>query len=916
VSSSLAAGGDINVTAKGAGKDSVLNVVGSRIDAGRDVKLKSDGDINLLSAQNTAVQKSTNGNSGGSVGIGFTVGGAQNGFTLDLAANKGMGMSDGHDVTQTNTSIKAGNKASLDSGKDTNLKGAVVTAKQVQADVGGDLNLSSLQDTSKFSSKQVDSSVGVSICIPPFCYGVSGTASFNQQKMKSDYASVSEQTGIKAGDGGFQVDVKGNTDLNGAIIASSDQAVKDGKNTLSTGTLTSSDIKNKAAYDASSIGLSGGMGEHIGRAADGSQKAGAPGTPVPNNGKVSANAPIALLASGDESSMTRSGISGAAVTINDGAKQQALTGQSAAEAVAAINTDVSSDRDGSNKLKTIFNPQEIQVGFDITAKFVQNVGVYIESKSREADALRSEADKEKALADNPNESDPQTHKNNYLSLNQQARDIENDWGAGGTYRQIATALVAGVSGNVGGSTAQFAQNMVVNYVQQQGSGYIGKLVAEGLPEGSPEHAALHAILGCAGAAASNQSCSAGALAGSASSVLAGLFATPRPDETNEEREAKRNIITSLVTGIAAITDPNAALTANNTATANVDNNWLADAQKAQRNKELSAATSIGEWLSILGKWDRISAKQGLESVTGFGKGFTEEMASTGIATLDGAAGFMAHPLDSIAVMNAFLATADGQKILGDKLDQFKQQLDLVSDALEKGGDTQSEQLGRQLGGVFGVFVSAVAGSEGSLAKGASILSKAGIDVSASSYEAIAAEATAAGIQGRIDKLQELSKTEIPNNPNSTSHITDSQAGVSDLPKIGSLTGEPEVPKKNGQPDYIRSIERQNEAARKLAQAGYDVEQLPEIQRNGSNPDLKINGELADVYSPITNSPISVLKTVAGKVLKQAPNVVVYLADSPISLDDLSQALAANPVSGLKKLYIMKNNEFRVIEVSK
>jgi len=916
VSSSLAAGGDINVTAKGAGKDSVLNVVGSRIDAGRDVKLKSDGDINLLSAQNTAVQKSTNGNSGGSVGIGFTVGGAQNGLTLDLAANKGMGMSDGHDVTQTNTSIKAGNKASLDSGKDTNLKGAVVTAKQVQADVGGDLNLSSLQDTSKFSSKQVDSSVGVSICIPPFCYGVSGTASFNQQKMKSDYASVSEQTGIKAGDGGFQVDVKGNTDLNGAIIASSDQAVKDGKNTLSTGTLTSSDIKNKAAYDASSIGLSGGMGEHIGRAADGSQKAGAPGTPVPNNGKVSANAPIALLASGDESSMTRSGISGAAVTINDGAKQQALTGQSAAEAVAAINTDVSSDRDGSNKLKTIFNPQEIQVGFDITAKFVQNVGVYIESKSREADALRSEADKEKALADNPNESDPQTHKNNYLSLNQQARDIENDWGAGGTYRQIATALVAGVSGNVGGSTAQFAQNMVVNYVQQQGSGYIGKLVAEGLPEGSPEHAALHAILGCAGAAASNQSCSAGALAGSASSVLAGLFATPRPDETNEEREAKRNIITSLVTGIAAITDPNAALTANNTATANVDNNWLADAQKAQRNKELSAATSIGEWLSILGKWDRISAKQGLESVTGFGKGFTEEMASTGIATLDGAAGFMAHPLDSIAVMNAFLATADGQKILGDKLDQFKQQLDLVSDALEKGGDTQSEQLGRQLGGVFGVFVSAVAGSEGSLAKGASILSKAGIDVSASSYEAIAAEATAAGIQGRIDKLQELSKTEIPNNPNSTSHITDSQAGVSDLPKIGSLTGEPEVPKKNGQPDYIRSIERQNEAARKLAQAGYDVEQLPEIQRNGSNPDLKINGELADVYSPITSSPISVLKTVAGKVLKQAPNVVVYLADSPISLDDLSQALAANPVSGLKKLYIMKNNEFRVIEVSK
>nr|WP_246356625.1 hemagglutinin repeat-containing protein [Pseudomonas gingeri] len=753
VSSSLAAGGDVNVTATGAGKDSTLNVVGSRIDAGHDVNLKSDGDINLFSAQNTALQNGTNGNSGWSVGIGFSFGGQQNGFTLDLAANKGMGNSKGSDVTQTNTQIKAGNKAALDSGSDTNLRGAVVTANQVQANVGGDLNLSSLQDTSKFNSKQVDASVGVSICIPPFCYGVSGSAAFNQQKMKSDYASVSEQTGIKAGDAGFQIDVKGNTGLRGAMIASTDQAVTDGKNTLSTGTLTTSDIKNKAEYSASSIGLSGGIGEHIGRDANGDQKAGAPGTPVPNNSKVSANTPIALFSSGDASSITRSGISGATVKITDDAKQQALTGQTAAEAVAAINTDVSSDRDGSNKLKPIFNQEEIQAGFDITAKFVQNVSVYIESKTREADALRQEADKEKALANSSDPDDQAAHRNRYLMLNQQARDLENDWGAGGTYRQIATALVAGVSGNVGGSTAQFAQNMVVNYVQQQGSAYIGKLVAAGLKEGSAEHSALHAILGCAGAAASNQSCSAGALAGSASGVLAGLFGAPRPDETNEEREAKRNIITSLVTGIAAMSDANGAATANNTAIANVDNNWLGNAQKAQRNKELNAATSISEWLSILGKWDRISASQGLESLTGFGKGFTDEVASTGLATLDGAAGFMAHPGESIAVMNEFLLTADAQKILGDKYDQVREQLALVSDALEHGGDVRSEKLGQQLGGVFGVFVTVVAGSEGNIAKGASILSKAGIDVSSSSYKAIAADATPLAIQGKVDRLE-------------------------------------------------------------------------------------------------------------------------------------------------------------------
>ncbi|WP_153296760.1 hypothetical protein [Xanthomonas oryzae] len=47
---------------------------------------------------------------------------------------------------------------------------------------------------------------------------------------------------------------------------------------------------------------------------------------------------------------------------------------------------------------------------------------------------------------------------------------------------------------------------------------------------------------------------------------------------------------------------------------------------------------------------------------------------------------------------------------------------------------------------------------------------------------------------------------------------------------------------------MRSIDRQNEAARKLAEAGYDVEQLPNDKKNQANPDLRLNGELADVYS--------------------------------------------------------------------
>lgn len=43
--------------------------------------------------------------------------------------------------------------------------------------------------------------------------------------MKIDFKSASEQSGLKAGDGGFIVDVKQNTTLIGGVSVSSDKAV-------------------------------------------------------------------------------------------------------------------------------------------------------------------------------------------------------------------------------------------------------------------------------------------------------------------------------------------------------------------------------------------------------------------------------------------------------------------------------------------------------------------------------------------------------------------------------------------------------------------------------------------------------------------------------------------------------------------
>ena len=80
--------------------------------------------------------------------------------------------------------------------------------------------------------------------------------------------------------------------------------------------------------------------------------------------------------------------------------------------------------------------------------------------------------------------------------------------------------------------------------------------------------------------------------------------------------------------------------------------------------------------------------------------------------------------------------------------------------------------------------------------------------------------------------------------------------------------------------------------------------------------MRINGDLADVFSPITNSPISVLKTIASKVETQASSVVVNLVDSSVSFEQIENVLRLNPVKGSNKLYLMKGGEFRVIEGAK
>ncbi|PHV29502.1 hypothetical protein CSQ93_05395 [Janthinobacterium sp. BJB426] len=453
VGSAVNAAGNVSIVATGAGAGSDLTVAGSKIGAGGNLTLFADDKINLLAAQNTATQTSKNSSSGSSIGIGYTFGGAQNGFSLDIAANQARGKADGTDNYYTNTYVTAGKTATVISGGDTTLQGAILAADTVKGAIGGNLNIISLQDTSTYASKSSSAGFNMSLCIPPFCYGASSVGgSVSKSKASGDFASVTEQSGIKAGDGGFQINVTGNTDLQAGVIASSGKAIADGKNSLITGTLTTSELQNKDEHSASGFSLSGSASAKVGTQNEAITTA---DTAAANAKSGSSGSTGFGSTSGSQSSTTTSGISGGTIVIADVEKQQALNGKTAAEMLAGLNRDVSSEKDSSGALKKGWDAKaiekEVQAQVAITEAFsvaaASEIGKYADKKLEEAAKLREQAAKPMA----PEQRD---------ALLRQAAEITREWSEGGTARVLASTAAGALGGGLLGASASAAGSKV------------------------------------------------------------------------------------------------------------------------------------------------------------------------------------------------------------------------------------------------------------------------------------------------------------------------------------------------------------------------------------------------------------------------------------------------------------------------
>ncbi len=217
---------------------------GAQIIAGYDSTGEENGkagDI-VLSAGNDVVLESAeamNANASKNSSAGFQV-------NLDLSGasfNYATGKANGSSVSQINSHVSGTGDVYVQSGNDTKLQGAVISGDSVVADVGHDLIIESQLDIATQNARQLSAGGG---------FGSSGFGlSGSYQKANGDAAIVSEQSGIHAGSGGFDITVGNTTALIGGVISSQAPA---SDNWLQTGTLEWQDIDTFSKWQADSYG--------------------------------------------------------------------------------------------------------------------------------------------------------------------------------------------------------------------------------------------------------------------------------------------------------------------------------------------------------------------------------------------------------------------------------------------------------------------------------------------------------------------------------------------------------------------------------------------------------------------------------------------------------------------------------------
>ena len=470
--------GQTTLAATGGGEQSNINITGSDVIGHAGTTLIADNHIKLQSAKQDGSEQSKNKSSGWDAGVAVQIG---DGISLGITAggNLGKGKGQGESTTHRHTHIgSTAGKTIIRSGGDTTLKGAQLIGKGVQADTRN-LHIESVQDTETYQSKQQNGNVQVTVG-----YGFSASGSYSQSKVKADHASVTEQSGIYAGDDGYQIKVGNHTDLKGGIITSSQSAEDEGKNRFQTATLTHSDIQNHSRYEGKSFGLGASVavsGQTLGQGEQNNPQESHLKTVADKNGTSSS---VGYGNDSDsQSSVTRSGINTQNISITDEDKQIQLTGKTAEESKAQIHTDTTTEtaQELSGSLKNIFNQAAVQSELDlqvqVTKEFgtvapnlVANASEKLGNVSEYETVALIKANAEKKLTQTSDETERTKlvqiiqQVDQYLTANKTTYET---WKEGGIGRALLQSGVGGVmTGNASGALAGGSTSLAAPHLNE------------------------------------------------------------------------------------------------------------------------------------------------------------------------------------------------------------------------------------------------------------------------------------------------------------------------------------------------------------------------------------------------------------------------------------------------------------------
>lgn len=236
-----------------------LNIQGSELAANDALSLAAN-EVNITASQDTYSSKSET--QSGKIGASMTVYGASSGINLDASFDRNQSTSSSK--THNNSQLSA-DTISIATAQDTNIQGATVDAgESLTLDVGGDLNVASVQDRHSSSHKGQGMSGGLSLAggsdAGQLTGGSSGINASNGRTSSKETVVTSLTS-----NGSLDINVGGNTDIKGATIAALDEKGKDsGQLNLTTDSFTYADLSNTRYSQDQSLGLNTRVGVNNG----------------------------------------------------------------------------------------------------------------------------------------------------------------------------------------------------------------------------------------------------------------------------------------------------------------------------------------------------------------------------------------------------------------------------------------------------------------------------------------------------------------------------------------------------------------------------------------------------------------------------------------------------------------------------